>query len=98
MHLRVLFYYQKLGGAVTEHKAQAVAEVAAAVSSVASKTTYLGAGTGFFAWLLSIDILPWLGFIIALAGFIVNLIFKYLENKRAQEIHEFKMGRKNEVN
>ncbi|NAR60014.1 holin [Acinetobacter haemolyticus] len=51
---------------MSEHKTQAVAEVAAAVSSVASKTTYVGAGTGFFAWLLSIDVLPLLGFLLAL--------------------------------
>lgn len=75
---------------MSEHKTQAVAEVAAAVSSVASKTTYVGAGTGFFAWLLSIDVLPLLGFLLALAGFIVNLLFKYLENKRAQELHDLK--------
>jgi len=75
---------------VSEHKTQAVAEVAAAVSSVASKTTYVGAGTGFFAWLLSIDVLPLLGFLLALAGFIVNLVFKCLENKRAQELHDLK--------
>ncbi|MCO8100113.1 MULTISPECIES: holin [Acinetobacter] len=75
---------------MSEHKTQAVAEVAAAVSSVASKTTYVGAGTGFFAWLLSIDVLPLLGFLLALAGFIVNLVFKYLENKRAQELHDLK--------
>ncbi|WP_411684295.1 holin [Acinetobacter indicus] len=75
---------------MSEHKTQAVAEVAAAVSSVASKTTYVGAGTGFFAWLLSIDVLPLLGFVLALAGFIVNLAFKYLENKRAQELHDLK--------
>lgn len=75
---------------MSEHKTQAVAEAAAAVSSVASKTTYVGAGTGFFAWLLSIDVLPLLGFLLALAGFIVNLVFKYLENKRAQELHDLK--------
>lgn len=83
---------------MSEHKTQAVAEVAAAVSSVASKTTYVGAGTGFFAWLLSIDVLPLLGFVLALAGFIVNLVFKYLENKRAQELHDLKKkGYMNEV-
>lgn len=69
---------------------QAAAEIAATVSTVASKTTYVGAGTGFFAWLLSIDVLPLLGFLLALAGFIVNLVFKYLENKRAQELHDLK--------
>lgn len=89
---------------MSEHKAQAAAEIAATVSAAASKTTYVGAGTGFFAWLLSIDILPWLGFTIAFAGFIVNLIFKYLENQRASELHKIKVkeakcnGGCNEIN
>ena len=76
---------------MSEHKTQAAAEIAATVSAVASKTTYLGAGGGFIAWLLSIDILPWLGFAVALGGFIVNLIFKFLENKRAAELHRINM-------
>ena len=70
---------------------QASAGLAATVSAAASKTTYLGAGGGFIAWLLSIDILPWLGFAVALAGFIVNLVFKFLENKRAAELHRINM-------
>ena len=70
---------------------QAAAEIAATVSAVASKTTYVGAGGGFIAWLLSIDILPWLGFAVALAGFIVNLVFKFLENQRAAELHKINM-------
>ena len=70
---------------------QAAAELAATVSAAASKTTYVGAGGGFIAWLLSIDILPWLGFAVALGGFIVNLVFKFLENKRAAELHRTNM-------
>ena len=70
---------------------QAAAELAATVSAAASKTTYVGAGGGFIAWLLSIDILPWLGFAVALGGFIVNLIFKFLENQRAAELHRINM-------
>lgn len=52
---------------------------------------HIWAGGGFIAWLLSIDILPWLGFAVALGGFIVNLIFKFLENKRAAELHRINM-------
>ena len=69
----------------------AVVEVAASVSSAASKTTYFGATSGFLAYLASIDVLAWLGISIALAGFIVNWYYKRLENKRADEIHELKV-------
>ena len=88
---------------MSDHQS-AVSEVASGVSAIASKTTYFGAGTGLFAWFASIDILPWLGFLIALAGFAVNLCFKCIENKRAAELHAIKMkeikckGGCNEVN
>ena len=81
-------------------KNQAVIEIASAVSSTASKTTYIGAYGGVVGWLLSIDWLPWLGFVIAFSGFIVNLYFKRLENKRAEEMHKLKIQEllKNEIN
>lgn len=69
----------------------AVVEMAASVSSAATKTTYAGAASGFLAYLASVDVLAWLGISIALAGFIVNWYYKRLENKRADEIHELKV-------
>ena len=68
----------------------AVVEMAASVSSAATKTTYAGAASGFLAYLASIDVLAWLGIAIALGGFAVNWYYKRLENKRADEIHELK--------
>ncbi|TCB73187.1 holin [Acinetobacter sp. ANC 4177] len=68
----------------------AVVEMAASVSSAATKTTYAGAASGFLAYLASIDVLAWLGIAIALGGFVVNWYYKRLENKRADEIHELK--------
>lgn len=56
---------------MSEHKT-AVVEMAASVSSAATKTTYAGAASGFLAYLASVDVLAWLGIAIALAGFIVN--------------------------
>ena len=87
---------------MSDHQS-AVSEVASSVSAIASKTTYVGGATSLFGWIASIDILPWLGFIIALAGFAVNLTFKCLENKRASELHRIKIkefkckGGRNEV-
>ena len=80
----------KIGGGMSDQKT-AVVEMAASVSSAATKTTYAGAASGFLAYLASVDVLAWLGISIALAGFIVNWYYKRLENKRADEIHELKV-------
>ena len=73
--------------------AHLTAETAAVISDVASKTTYIGGLGGFFAWLLSIDILPWAGLFVAMAGLIVNWYYRRQENKRAQEIHDLTVKR-----
>ena len=74
-------------------QAHLTAETAAVISDVASKTTYIGGLGGFFAWLLSIDILPWAGLFVAIAGLIVNWYYRRQENKRAQEIHDLTVKR-----
>lgn len=79
----------KIGGDMSDQKT-VVVEMAASVSSAASITTYFGATSGFLAWLVSVDVLAWLGIAIALGGFAVNWYYKRLENKRATEIHELK--------
>lgn len=79
-----------IGGGMSDQKT-AVMEMAATVSSAASKTTYAGAASGFLAYLASIDVLAWSGIALALAGFIVNWYYKRLENKRADEIHQLRM-------
>jgi len=73
----------------------AVFDVAASASTKATAWTYGGAGGGFIAHLLSIDILAWLGISIALGGFVVNWHYKRREDKRAQELHELKV--KNQI-
>lgn len=80
----------KIGGGMSDQKT-AVMEMAATVSSAASKTTYAGAASGFLAYLASIDVLAWAGIALALAGFVVNWYYKRLENKRADEIHQLRM-------
>lgn len=80
----------KIGGGMSDQKSAAM-EMAATVSSAASKTTYAGAASGFVAWLASVDVLAWMGIALALAGFVVNWYYKRLENKRADEIHKLKV-------
>ncbi|MCJ8512260.1 holin [Acinetobacter lwoffii] len=81
-----------IGGGMSDQKT-AVMEMAATVSSAASKTTYAGAASGFVAYLASIDVLAWLGITIALGGFVVNWYYKRLENHRATELHEITLQR-----
>jgi Bacteriophage holin family, superfamily II-like len=80
----------KIGGGMSDQKS-AVMEMAATVSSAASKTTYAGAASGLVAWLASVDVLAWMGIALALAGFVVNWYYKRLENKRADEIHQLRI-------
>lgn len=80
----------KNGGGMSDQKS-AVMEMAATVSSAASKTTYAGAASGFLAYLASVDVLAWLGILFAFGGFMVNWYYKRLENKRADEIHRLRM-------
>lgn len=65
-----------------------VVEVATTISSTASKTTYAAAASSFLGWLISIDFIAFTGLFIAVAGFFVNIYYKRLEDRRAQEIHE----------
>ncbi len=76
---------------MSDNKAS-VMEMAASVSSAATKTTYAGAASGFLAYLAAIDVLAWLGIAIALGGFFVNWYYKRLENKRANELHQLKIN------
>ncbi|ENV87124.1 holin [Acinetobacter radioresistens] len=76
---------------MSESKAAAVMEMAATVSSAATKTTYFGGASSFFAFLISNQVIAVLGVCIALGGFIVNWYYKRLENRRADELHKLQM-------
>jgi len=54
----------------------------AAIAAVASKATYAGAGTTLIGWLQSSEAGVLIGIALAFLGFIVNLYFKYREDKR----------------
>lgn len=70
---------------IHEHTADAV------VASVASKATYVGAGTSFIGWLTTSEAGVAVGIILGIVGFIVNLYFKRREDRRQQEQYEAQM-------
>lgn len=70
---------------IHEHTADAV------VASVASKATYVGAGTSFIGWLTTSEAGVAVGIILGIVGFIVNLYFKRREDRRQQEQHDAQM-------
>lgn len=96
-HLRVLFYYQNIGGVMSEKAQLAVdAAVAASAASKASYTTYSCLSLSFISWIFNAQALPWLMFGLALLTFLMNLIFKYRDDKRAEREHAQKMGKKHD--
>ena len=75
---------------MSDHQS-AVSEVASSVSAAASKITYGAAGTGVIGWLMSVDIITWIGVIIAFGSFVTNWYYRWKDNKRADELHAIKM-------
>lgn len=76
-----------------EERQQMVETVAA---SVASKTTYVGAGGSLLAWAASIDWLAVLGVLVALAGFVLNGYFQFKRNRREELESILRMQREQE--
>jgi hypothetical protein len=72
-------------------------ETLEAVSSVASKATYGGAGTSVIGWLLSSQGSVLIGILVAVIGLIVNLVCRIREEKRRTQRHEAYMRRLAEV-
>lgn len=65
-------------------------------ASVASKTTYVGAGGSLLAWAASIDWLAVLGVLVALAGFVLNGYFQFKRSKREELESNLRMLREQE--
>jgi len=65
--------------------------VASSVASVASKATYVGAGTSFIGWLATSEAGVVVGILLGVIGFVVNFYFKRREDRRQQEVHDAQM-------
>lgn len=67
------------------------AAVDAAISATASKTTYAGSAVTVVGWWSSSEVAVAVGMIVGVVGLIVNIIFKFREDRRQQAINDAKL-------
>ncbi len=63
-----------------------------AISTAASKTTYMGAGMTIGGWLLSSQFAVLVGIVLGIAGFLVNWYYKHKQDRREQVEHKRKLA------
>ena len=61
--------------------------------SVGNKATQAGAGTSLVSWVLSSNFGVWVGILIGVAGFLMQLYFNQRRDKREQAEFEMRMKR-----
>jgi len=65
--------------------------IEATLAAAGSKATYTGAGVSIGGWFLSSEFAVLFGILIGLAGFFMNLYYKWRSDKREQREHEARM-------
>lgn len=65
----------------------------ASLAAGASKATYTGGATSVTGWLVSSEMIAYGGFLLALAGLVVNVYFKIRDDKRSQKLHDAQIDR-----
>lgn len=65
--------------------------IEAAMSAVGSKATYTGAGACVMGGLLSSELGVLVGLFLGVAGFGMNWYYKHKQDKREQQMHDFRM-------
>lgn len=63
----------------------------ATLAAAGSKATYAGAGTSLLSWLASSEAGVVFGIVLGVVGLLVNLYFKWRDDKRQQIEHEARM-------
>lgn len=63
----------------------------ATASALATKTTYAGSIATVGGWVVSSELIALCGLILAMLGFLVNLVFKVREDRRQAEVHRASM-------
>lgn len=63
----------------------------ATLAAAGSKATYAGAGTSLLSWLVSSEAGVVFGIVLGVVGLLVNLYFKWRDDKRQQIEHEARM-------
>ena len=79
---------------MSSNNVQAAAELAA--STAATKITYTGSIASISGWVFDSDVIAMGGLVLAVVGFVVNLIFKIREDQRQVEAHEIAKKRATE--
>lgn len=69
-----------------------IAEISSNASTLATKVTYGGGFLAVVGGMTATEVAAYGGLLIGFFGFIVNTYFKWVENKRAQELHGAKMA------
>ena len=67
------------------------AAVDAAVSATASKTTYAGSAVTVVGWWTSSEAAVLVGMLVGVVGLVVNIVFKFREDRRQQAINDAKL-------
>lgn len=65
----------------------------AATAGIASKVTTAGGGVAFFAGISSHEFIAWAGLGVAVAGLLMNLLFKLEARQRSKREHAARMRR-----
>ena len=66
----------------------------AARAAIGHKTAQAGAGTTIMGWLLSSEGTAVVGMCIGVIGLLIQFYYKRKQDKREQEEHDLRMGRK----
>lgn len=64
----------------------------ASIAASASKATYGGATTIGIGWLMSNEFAVLVGMVIGLAGFLVNLYYRWKQDRREEAEHKARMA------
>jgi len=70
----------------------AKASIDETIASAASRGSVGGTAASLFGWLTSNDTLAFLGVVVAVLGFIVNVIFQIRRDRREAELHAARMA------
>ncbi len=87
----------KVFAAVERTGAMPAQTVDTALVAIGNKATQAGAGTSLVSWILSSNFGVWVGILIGVAGFLMQLYFNQRRDKREQSEYEMRMSRAKEA-
>ena len=67
------------------------AAIETTIAATGQKMAVAGGGASFLGWVTSSDWLAFVGILVAVLGFVINIYFSYQRNKREQKEHDLRM-------